>query len=95
MLLVSFYRAWRGWVRFDSRSAVTGVVLEPSGEWTLFDGRGKASPARLRGSSFLSPSVTLLKFYLGRMRTRQVMLLSDNADPDSVRRLRVRLYGQY
>ncbi len=90
-VLFGFHRAWKQWVRLDGRSAVTGLELAPTGEWTLFNPRGALTPARLLGNSFVSPSLTLLNFSLGRMRRRKVILLTDNADPDQVRRLRVRL----
>lgn len=90
-ILISFQRNWRRWVRLDASASIIGLELAPGGGWTLFGPTGKAMPARLLNSSVVHPCFALLSFSIGGVRRRRVVLLSDNADPVAVRRLRVRL----
>ena len=61
------------------------------GRWTLTLGSGREVEGRLLGSTFVSPALVVLNFRSGRWRTRSLVLLPDNLDPDLLRRLRVRL----
>ena len=60
------------------------------GQWTLRTADARKRPARLLGS-YVHPGLIVLSFALGRLRRRSVVLLPDSADPEAIRRLRVRL----
>ena len=91
LVLFSWHRNWKNLVSLTGASALIRVELNPQGEWTLFDRSGCAVPARLLGSSYVSPRLMVLNFSLGGLRRRVTILLPDSADPDRLRRLRVRL----
>ena len=90
-VLFSWYRSWHRLVSLRDRLALVRVELSPRGEWTLIDRRGKVMPAQLLGSSFVTTWLLTLNFSLGGLRRRSMILLADSADPDLLRRLRVRL----
>ena len=86
--------AGRSWVWHASRTASTAIgSLEslPDGEWRLVERSGVALSARLAPRNFVAPWMTILTFTVDRWRRRHLVLLQDNCDGDSLRRLRVRL----
>ena len=70
------------------------AIWHGDGSWTLGLGRGREEPARLLGTTFVSPVLVILNFRYRRWRSGSLVLLSDNLDPDLLRRLRVRLRGE-
>ena len=90
-VLFSWHRNWKNLVSLTGAGALIRVELNPQGEWTLFDRCGCAVPARLLGSSYVSPRLMVLNFSLGGLRRRNLILLPDSSCPDQLRRLRVRL----
>jgi hypothetical protein len=53
--------------------------------------RGPACRAQLCGAAFVQPWLVILGYRTGRRRRRYLLLLPDMLDPDTYRRLRVRL----
>ena len=82
---------WREQVSRRGAVSVQQVEALADGSWRLTDRRGRVFAARLAQENFVAPWMTLLTFRCGRFRNRHILLLSDNSDPDAVRRLRVRL----
>lgn len=77
---------WHRWPWDLSRA-----VWHADGRWTLTLGSGREVEGRLLGSSFVSPALVVLNFRQGRWRTRSLVLLPDNLDPNLLRQLRARL----
>jgi hypothetical protein len=75
------------WLRRD-RSIVSLVWLA-DGTWRLTDRGGTTRVCRLRWDSYVHPWLTVLNF-TGASRC-SVVLLPDSLDPETFRRLRVRL----
>jgi hypothetical protein len=65
-------------------------LLNAEGEWWLIDNGGRVWPARLRPDACIHPVLSVLVFRV-RDRTFPLLLTRDNIDPDTFRRLRVRL----
>ncbi|MCP5418931.1 MAG: hypothetical protein H6970_00365 [Gammaproteobacteria bacterium] len=89
LILVS-WRYHRGGVAQGSRRFIRTLDLQSDGSWSLGDGVGLKRTAWLTGC-YVHPSIVLLNFSLTRWTRRSVILLADSADPESIRRLRVRL----
>ena len=88
-VLFSGYQAWKRFVALNAPQTTVRLKMTATGRCTLYDPLGRCYPARLLGSSFISPRVTVLNFSLGHWRRRHLVLLPDNVDPEEVRRLRV------
>ncbi|MGH8505992.1 MAG: protein YgfX [Stenotrophobium sp.] len=71
--------------------AIVRLVWHAEGGWTLYDAAGRHSEAHLLGSSYVHARLLVLNFRLksGRRRTR--ILLGDELDVESLRKLRARL----
>jgi toxin CptA len=67
------------------------LVWEADGEWQLFYADGNKSTGQLRADSYVSTLLVVLCFRLQSGGTRSVVILPDMLDPQSMRRLRVRL----
>lgn len=80
--------AWHVLHRGD---AATEAVLQDDGSWTLATGLVEPRPALLASDSLVTAQLTVLVFRLADGRRRSLLLLPDNLDPDTFRRLRVRL----
>jgi len=72
--------------------SVREAVWHPDGTWSLTLVKGGAQDGRLLGSTYVSPALVALNFRCGRWRTRSLILMPDNLEPDLLRRLRVRLW---
>jgi len=82
--------AWRRYGAWYGRRTVRAVELDGEGRWRIRFGDGSETLAERLGPSLVSPRLVILSFRTGFLRTHAV-LLADNADPNAVRRLRVRL----
>ncbi len=80
--------AWHVLHRGDS---ITEAILQGDGSWTVKTGRAEAQPATLAPDSVVTLHLTVLVFKLADGRRRSLLVLSDNIDPETHRRLRVRL----
>jgi toxin CptA len=67
------------------------AVWKPDGSWLLTLSGGRQLDARLLPSTYVGSSLVVLAFRCGRLRPCFLPLLSDNLDPNLLRRLRVRL----
>ncbi|MET0065476.1 MAG: protein YgfX [Candidatus Thiodiazotropha sp.] len=76
--------------RFSSPSEVVRVVLTASGWCRLYMAGGRQRKARLRGDSFVSPWLIVLRFDLPQGQGRpSLVLFRDALDQDRMRRLRI------
>jgi hypothetical protein len=90
-VVASLHSSLRRHVFLSGRRAVQSLLWEPTGAWTLQCG-GQQFSASLLAGSFVTPALIILRFVPdsgGGAYT--VVLPSDGADPDALRRLRVRL----
>jgi hypothetical protein len=69
---------------------IVRAVWDELGQWRLWLANGTESDVQLLGDSFVTPEVMILNFSEGRRRFHLVVL-HDALDPDTLRRLRVRL----
>jgi len=67
------------------------AVWRPDGGWSLKLASGRELDGHLLPSTYVSPSLVVLRFRCGHLRTCSLLLLPDNLQPDRLRRLRVRL----
>ena len=70
--------------------AITELTWESNGEWLVVMRNGTRLSAQLLQSAYLHARLVILNFALNG-RNRSVILLPDTLDPDTFRRLRVRL----
>jgi len=77
-------------VLMRSKNAITNLTWNGNGDWVLFTRDGKSLNARLQKSTYLHARLVILNFKIGN-RNQSLVLLSDNLDPETFRRLRVRL----
>jgi len=92
MILISWFRMRRPAVAGFSRTSLRHLIWHAdSSSWRVETAGGQADDAELRGSSVVWPRLIVLNFRLksGIRRTR--ILLGDETDPDTLRRLRARL----
>jgi hypothetical protein len=74
------------------RGAIRRAVWYPDGEWAVIDARGRSLAADLLPGVVSLPWLVLLRLKpLRGGRVRTLLLASDSADADVLRRLRVRL----
>ena len=71
--------------------AVTRLTWHADGSWLVHDGAGGGREADLRGSSLVHDHLLVLNFRLKSGGRRSRALLGDEADAESLRRLRARL----
>ena len=90
LIVGSLLVAWRRYGAWYGRRAVRAVELDGEGRWRIRFGDGRETLVERLGPSLVSPRLVILSFRTGFLPTHAV-LLADNADPDAVRRLRVRL----
>ncbi len=73
-------------------SSVVGLVWDADEQWFIQTQEGKTQPVILNGNSYVHPKFTLLNFKQeNKWFSKAVILLWDNVDENSFRRLRVRL----
>ncbi len=88
----SFVLHFRRSVMLLSTRAVSSVVNEGGEDWLLNLRNGEVLDARLLGSSFAHPWMTIMHFAVeGQRRMRAVVIMPDATDSTSYRRLLVRL----
>lgn len=80
----------RRYVLLWSPRSVTALIFDCDGVWSLEFGDGSVFDATLRPGALIHPRLMVLSFRCSRWGG-SVLLIGDNADPDQVRRLRVRL----
>lgn len=68
------------------------LVWESDGDWQLLFQDGSEYTGQLRPDSYVSPLLVILRFQLEQGGYCSVVMLPDILDPQSFRRLRVRLY---
>lgn len=68
------------------------LVWEADGEWQLIYADGNVSTGQLRPDSYVSTLLVVLCFRLQSGGSSSVAILPDMLDPQSMRRLRVRLF---
>ena len=85
LVILSFIRQLR-------RLPPQRLVWEADGEWQLFYADDNISTGQLRPDSYVSTLFVVLCFRLQSGGTRSVVILPDMLDPQSMRRLRVRLF---
>jgi len=79
-------------LRSDALVRVRHLLLDAHNQWYRLDTGGQREPLRLREDSWLGHRVAVLRFDRdGGGRPLNVLILPDNLDADSFRRLRVRL----
>jgi len=98
LMLVSAYFTIQKYGRQQSASAVVGVIWDADDVWQLEMQNGRRSTVTLLPDSYVHPSISILRFnYVSDQQSVRgslsatVILLKDNVNADSFRRLRVRL----
>jgi toxin CptA len=71
--------------------AIARITADPQGGWTIANARGQQSAASLLGDSTVLSWVLILNFRTADGHRRTRVLLGDEAAPEALRRLRVRL----
>lgn len=94
VLVVQSYRSIKDkYYDFTGPGSVTGIYCSENDEWQLAMANGEVQKASLLSPYFVHPQLVVLAFKTGatRWHRRYVILVPDAVDPDSLRRLRVRL----
>ena len=68
------------------------LVWQADGDWQLFFAEASERTGQLRPDSYVSPWLVILRFKLEKGGRCGVVIMPDMLDPQSFRRLRVRLY---
>ena len=82
LCLISFYSYFKN-------NVIKIIVWKQNNQWEIID--DQACHALLLPNSLVLPWLTILNFKLDTGRCRSIILLSDNLDKESFRKLRVRL----
>ncbi|EDZ67956.1 protein YgfX [Nitrosococcus oceani] len=91
-VIASFYLSLRGQALLLSSKAVVQIFWDSDNVWYLRRRNGREYIGKLLPGCFVGSRLVVLNFVLGAWWQRtSVVLLSDNVDPESLRRLRVRL----
>lgn len=90
-LLLSLWRSVSRYAWLSAANAVVGALWDETDHWVLELRSGTLLDAELAGDTYISPPVLVLRFVLDAGGRRHVVVLGDMADPDTLRRLRVRL----
>lgn len=69
---------------------VSELIWDSNGDWRLIARNGTSINAQLLKSTYLHAKIVILNFVVNS-RNRSIILLPDALDPDSFRRLRVRM----
>jgi len=91
VVLFQGWLAWRKHVRLMQPDSVRRLVWLPDDRWELLTADGAVREARLLPASYVHPWLAVLRFVAEDRRRYTVLLPSDALDPDSHRKLRVRL----
>jgi hypothetical protein len=89
-LLASLARVHRLFVSRTSPRSAVQLVLNPADEWVVGLANGENVTATLKPMAFVHPLLVVMSFQAVR-QTYRIILTPDTVDPDSFRRLRVRL----
>jgi toxin CptA len=87
-IVVSLYAAWA--LRDFLRSPCRHLLWHAAGHWRVFDAGGREHVAELRHSSIVGGLIAL-SFRAASFGKTSIVLLPDNSDAETRRRLRVRL----
>lgn len=91
-IAVSFYLSLRGQALLSSSGAIVQVSWDGQGVWRLRQRNGIEWVGKLLPGYFSGPQLVLLNFMLQPWwRRANVVFLADNIEPETLRRLRVRL----
>ncbi|MCI0400405.1 MAG: hypothetical protein L0Y67_00175 [Gammaproteobacteria bacterium] len=90
VLGVSLIHSLRHYVLGASPWSLDELLLSSEGEWRLTTVRGETYSAELLPSAFVHPWLIALRFKVDG-RTQPVVIMPDQGDPETLRRLRVRL----
>ncbi len=94
LLLIAFsaYRSHYVHILHRDRSGIRRALWQADGRWFLEDNAGVMAEARLLPSSYLHPRLVILNFELAHSRARRnLILLPDSLDFQTLRQLRARL----
>lgn len=92
LLLISWRRLRRPAVAGYGPAALTRLTWHAEGaDWRVETAGGQAEDAELLGSSLVWPAMLVLNFRLRSGARRSRLLLGDELEPESLRRLRARL----
>lgn len=94
LLLITFwswYRAHRLHCQHRGPKAIRRLQWQSDGHWLLENRQQQNLPATLLPSSYLHPRLLILNFKLQDGGRRNVLLLPDSLDAQTLRRLRSRL----
>lgn len=94
LILLSLYISYRITKYSLERFSGDKILFDKKNQFHLIKARsGGDQKLVLSGAGFVHPLITILCFRLDSGSRLHVCLLCDNVDPDSFRRLRVRLRG--
>jgi len=90
-IVVQWIITWRRHVTFSASRSVKRLVWMVENRWELCDAAGACREARLLPAAYVHPFLVILRFATEDKRRCAVILPPDSIDPDTHRRLRVRL----
>ncbi|MCP3870832.1 MAG: hypothetical protein GY703_22600 [Gammaproteobacteria bacterium] len=90
LVLFSGFNSWRTHGNLKGARAVCRVEWRQNGQWVLFDRSNAPQSAELSDGT-VWPWLLVLRFTLGRLKKRYVIVLDGSAPTDEIRRLRARL----
>lgn len=91
-LVISFILILRRYIFFKSKYSIIEIISKNHSEYVLLTNNGERISAVLRRGSYVQPWLIILNFKLKQWPWYiSVPLLSDSADQDALRCLRVRL----
>lgn len=88
---LSWWRLRRHPVLGFGPQAIRRLVFHGDGSWTLERESGRPLEADLQPGSIVHPALLVLRFRLKAGGTATRLILSQDADPEALRRLRARL----
>ena len=92
VLIINFFRVMRTHALRGSRKAVVRLIWEDNGHWYFVRRSGEKTRVKYKGNSIASPWLTVLNFKVpDKWFSESVILVRDNVNIDSHRKLRVRL----
>jgi hypothetical protein len=90
-IAAQWFVTWRRQLALTSPLAVKGLVWTGENTWELFGADGASRKAKLLPGAYIHPLLVILRFLTEDKHKCAVVLPRDSLDPDSHRRLRVRL----
>jgi len=90
-VVMSLYMTFSTQVLGRGRSALTSLVWDEEGDWTLMDSLGERLQGRLRPNSYVHPRLLILNFIIEGKPNRSLVLMRDSLDPRTFHRLLMRL----